>query len=63
MTNFHRHADECEGRRGSTIDSDEGGRYLGIPQNPGHPADRPPVTINSVSTKSRAVHFLAPVAQ
>ena len=30
MSDFHRHADESEGRRGSTIDS-EGGRYLGIP--------------------------------
>jgi len=36
---------ETEGRRASRIDPEEGGRYLGIPQNPGQPP-RWPVTIN-----------------
>jgi len=44
---------EREGRRGARSAFDEGGRYLGIPQNPGHPAHQP-VTINPVSTKSGA---------
>jgi len=42
---------EREGRRGARSAFDEGGRYLGIPQNPGQPAHQP-VTINPVSTKS-----------
>lgn len=42
-----------EGRRGSRFELEEGGRYLGIPQTPGQPAPQP-VTINPVSTKSRA---------
>jgi hypothetical protein len=46
---------ETEGRRGSRIDPEEGSRYLGIHQNPGQPAHQP-VTINSVSTQSGAVH-------
>ena len=48
MSEFHRRRAESEGRRGSTIDLEEGGRYLGIPQNPGH-APHQPVTINPVS--------------
>jgi hypothetical protein len=55
MTEFHRRGVEHEGRRGSRIDLQEGGCYLGIPQNPGH-AVHEPVTINPVSTKSGAVH-------
>jgi hypothetical protein len=48
---------EIEGRRGSTIDLEEGGHPLAISQNPGHPAHQP-VTIDSVSTKSRAEQHL-----
>jgi hypothetical protein len=55
MSAFHGFGAEGEGRRGSTIDSEQRGCYLGIPQNPGHPADRPSVTINPVSTKAGAV--------
>jgi hypothetical protein len=47
---------QSEGRRGSRFNLEEGGRYLGIPQNPGQPAP-PPVTINPVSTKSGAEHL------
>jgi hypothetical protein len=46
---------ETEDRRGSRIGREEGGRYLGIPQNPGQPAHQP-VIINPVSTKPGAVH-------
>src|SRR3990172_1730579 len=46
---------EIEGRSGLTIDAREGGRYLGLPlQSPIQS-----VTINLVSTKSGAVHYLA----
>lgn len=45
-----------EGRRGSRIDPERGGRYLGIPQNPAQPA-RQPVTINPVSIKPGAVQM------
>jgi len=55
MTDFHRRGVEHQGRRGSRIDLQEGGCYLGIPQNPDH-AVHEPVTINPVSTKSGAVH-------
>ena len=61
MTDFHRRGVEHEGRRGSRIDLQKGGCYLGIPQNPGHAVNEP-VTINPVSTKSRAVQgTIAPV--
>jgi hypothetical protein len=49
---------ETEDRRGSRIGREEGGRYLGIPQNPGQPAHQP-VIINPVSTKPGAVHRAA----
>jgi len=55
MSEFHRRADDSEGRRASRIDLQEGGRYLSIPQNLGHAAHEP-VTINPVSTKPGAVH-------
>jgi len=54
MSQCHRRGDESESRRGSRIDLEEGGRYLGIPSNPSH-AVHEPVTINPVSTKSGAV--------
>jgi hypothetical protein len=41
MSEFHRLAGEREGRRGSTIDSDEGGGYLGIPPKPSHRPHHP----------------------
>jgi hypothetical protein len=41
MSEFHGLDAEREGRRGSTIDSEEGGGYLGIPQNPGHRPHHP----------------------
>jgi hypothetical protein len=59
MTDFHRRGVEPEGRRGSRIDLQKGGCYLGLPQNPGH-AVHEPVTINPVSTKSGAVHIRFP---
>jgi len=31
MSEITRRRDETEGRRGSRIDTDEGGRYVGIP--------------------------------
>ena len=62
MSEFHGRDAEREGRRGSTIDSEKGGCYLGIPQNPGHPTEHPSVTINPVSTKSRAVQAASPTA-
>jgi len=55
MNGVPRRRDETEGRRASRIDFQEGGRYLGIPPNPGHAAHEP-ATINTVSTKSGAVH-------
>jgi hypothetical protein len=54
MSAFPRRGEESEGRRGSRIDLEEGGRYLAIPQNRGHAAHEP-LTINPVSTKSGAV--------
>ena len=48
MSEMTRRCAETEGRRGSRIDPAEGGRYLGISQNPGQPAHQP-VTINPVS--------------
>jgi hypothetical protein len=47
---------EGKGRRGARNAFEEGGRYLGVPQNPGHSAHEP-VTINPVSTKSGAEQY------
>ena len=55
MSEFGRRADWSEGRRGSRIDLEEGGRYLGIPQI-GFADTLSLVTINPVSTNSGAVH-------
>jgi hypothetical protein len=60
MSEFHRRGQESEGRSGSPIDLEEGGRYLGIPQNPSHTAHEP-VTINPVSTKSEPEYSYAAV--
>ena len=54
MSEFGRRADWSEGRRGSRIDLEEGGRYLGIPQI-GFADTLSLVTINPVSTNSGAV--------
>ena len=54
MSEFHPRREPSKGRRGSRIDPEEEGRYLGIPPNPSHAAHEP-VTINPVSTKSGAV--------
>ncbi len=56
MSTFGRHGGQPEGRRGSRIDSEDGGCYLDIPQDP--PIDRPAVTIIPVSTESGAVQIL-----
>ena len=54
MSQFRANPNEHEGRRGSRIDSEEGGRYLGIPP---HHSQRThlSVTINPVSSESGAV--------
>jgi 6-phosphogluconolactonase (cycloisomerase 2 family) len=56
VSEFGRRADWSEGRRGSRIDLEEGGRYLGIPQI-GFADTLSSVTINPVSTNSGAVHL------
>jgi hypothetical protein len=56
VSQFRASTDESAGRRGSRIDSEEGGRYLGIPQNHGQPA-HPSITIKPVSSESGAVHL------
>lgn len=55
MSEFGRRAAWSEGRRGSRIDLEQGGRYLDIPQI-GFAGTLSPVTINPVSTDSGAVH-------
>src|SRR5215510_9217992 len=54
VSQFRANPNEHEGRRGSRIDSEEGGRYLGIPP---HHSQRThlSVTINPVSSESGAV--------
>jgi len=56
VSEFGRRADWSEGRRGSRIDLEEGGRYLGIPQI-GFADTLSLVTINPVSTNSGAVQY------
>jgi len=56
VSEFGRRADWSEGRRGSRIDLEEGGRYLGIPQI-GFADTLSLVTINPVSTNSGAVQL------
>src|SRR5262249_33884238 len=54
VSQFRANPDEREGRRGSRIDSEEGGRYLGIPPQHSQRTHRS-VTINPVSSESGAV--------
>src|SRR5262249_17890124 len=59
VSQFRANPNEHEGRRGSRIDSEEGGRYLGIPP---HHSQRThlSVTINPVSSESGAVQVPVP---
>ena len=59
MSEFHGVDADGEDRRGSTIDSEEGVAISVSPKIPVIDLTTPSVTINLVSTKSRAVHVHA----